>query len=260
MVHQDDQLRQLVADLKERGEWENTLLIIAADHGHPAGTFARFGRGLFDPQPPLWEGALFDSYSTRVPMMWIWPGHIEGGRRFSEKVSMIDILPTLLDLVGLPQPAVVQGQSLAPLLRGESMDVRPVIFDEFRVDEASGEMIGNIEMIDGRWGASLEIAPVVEGADPTMGRHVTPVGGRWGAHHEFFPDQPRFLLYDLEADPFATTAVNDEHPQLVERYRRLLQLQWKAHLALAKQFAGEIEEVPLSPEQLEQLKSLGYIQ
>jgi hypothetical protein len=33
------------------GEWEDTLLVIAADHGHPAGTFARFGRGLFEPQP-----------------------------------------------------------------------------------------------------------------------------------------------------------------------------------------------------------------
>ena len=260
MVHQDDQLRALVDRLKARGEWENTLLIIAADHGHPAGTFSRFGRGLFDPQPPLWEGAMLDSYSTRIPMMWIWPGRIEGGRRLSEKVSMIDVLPTLLDLVGLPQPAVLQGQSLAPLLRGESMEVRPVIFDEFRVDEATGEMIGNIEMIDGRWGASLEIAPTAEGADPDLGRHVVPLGGRWGAHHEFFPDQPRFLLYDLEADPFAKRAVNDEHPQLVEKYRRKLLLQWKAHLALAKQFSGETEDVPLSPDQLEQLKSLGYIQ
>jgi arylsulfatase A-like enzyme len=260
MVHQDDQLRALVDDLKERGEWENTILVIGADHGHPAGTFSRFGRGLIDPQPPIWQGALFDSYSTRVPMMWIWPGKIEGGRRLSEKVSMIDVLPTLLDLVGLPQPDVLQGQSLAPLLRGEEMEVRPVIFDEFRVDEESGEMIGNIEMIDGRWGASLEIAPTAEDADPTLGRHVVPIGGRWGAHHEYFPDQPRFLLYDLDADPFTKKAVNDEHPDLVERYRRLLQIQWKAHLALAQQFSGETEEVPLSPEQLEQLKSLGYIQ
>ncbi len=40
----------------------------------------------------------------------------------------------------------------------------------------------------------------------------------------------------------------------------MLLIQWKAHLALASQFAGEAEEVPLSPEQLEQLKALGYIQ
>jgi len=66
MAHQDEQLARFVRRLKGQGEWENTLLVIAADHGHPAGTFARFGRGLFDPQPEPWQGALFDSYSTRV--------------------------------------------------------------------------------------------------------------------------------------------------------------------------------------------------
>ena len=121
-------------------------------------------------------------------------------------------------------------------------------------------MIGNLEIVDGRWGASLEIRPVATDADPELGRHEIPAGGRWGARHPFSPDVPRLLLYDLEADPFATSAVNEAHPDLVERYRRTLLIQWKAHLALAQQFSGEIEEVPLSPEQLEQLKALGYIQ
>jgi arylsulfatase A-like enzyme len=258
MAYQDRELGRLVENLKKRGEWQDTLLVIGADHGHPAGTFPRWGRGLFEPPPPGWEGALFDSYATRVPLIIVWPGHIEGGRRYSEPVSMIDVLPTILDLVGLPAPEVLQGRSLAPFLRGEELPARELVFDEFRVDEATGEMIGNIELVDGRWGASLEVGPVAAGADPAFGRHATPAGGRWGAVHPFFAEEPRLLLYDLEKDPFAVRAVNEEHPELVEHYRKILLERWDAHRALATQFQ-EGESAPLDPAQLEQLRALGYV-
>jgi arylsulfatase A-like enzyme len=259
MAFQDAELERFVRRLEARGEWQNTLLVVGSDHGHPAGTFARFGRGLFEPQPEPWQGALFDAFATRVPLVFVWPRRIEGGRRIEAPVSMIDVLPTVLDLAGLPRPEVAQGQSLAPLLRGESMPVRPVVFDEFRVDEATGELIGNLEIVDGRWGASLEIGPQPAGADPTRGRHMVPVGGRWGALHRYFPEVPRLLLYDLWSDPFARRAVNDEHPELVERYTRELLTLWKAHQALAQRYR-EAGDVALDPEQLRQLKALGYIQ
>ncbi|HEX5760057.1 MAG TPA: sulfatase-like hydrolase/transferase, partial [Thermoanaerobaculia bacterium] len=262
MAFQDQQLAGFVERLKRTGRWKDTILVVAADHGHPAGTFARFGRGLFEPQPAPWEGALFDSYSTRVPLLVVWPGHVAGGRRFTRPVSMIDVLPTLLELAGLPPPEVLQGRSLAPLLLGRESEEEgegvPVVLDEFRVDER-GEMIGNLEMIDGRWGASLEIGPLPGGLAAPKGRHAVPVGGRWGALHPFFPEAPRLLLYDLWNDPFARRAVNGRHPALVERYRRALLRQWRAHLALAGRFR-EAGEIPLTPEQLQQLRSLGYIQ
>ena len=258
MAFQDAELRNLVERLKAEGEWENTLLVIGADHGHPAGTFARFGRGLFEPRPPDWEGALFDSYSTRVPLMFVWPAKIEGGRRIAQPVSMIDVLPTIVELAGLPAPEITQGRSLAPLLlsRGTELEPKPVIFDEFRVEEPSGEMVGNLEIMDGRWGASLEIGP--DGDDPARGRHPVPAGGRWGAVHPFFAGEPRLLLYDLEKDPFTLHAVNAEHPELVERYRKILLEHWAAHRALAQRFQ-EAEGEPLTTEQLQQLRALGYI-
>jgi arylsulfatase A-like enzyme len=258
MAFQDRELERFVEGLKARGEWENTLLVIAADHGHPAGTFARFGRGLFEPRPASWEGALCDSYATRIPLMFVWPKKIQGGRRIADPVSMIDVLPTILELAGLPQPDVMQGRSLAPLLLGRKLEPRPVILEEFRVDEASGELVGNIEMIDGRWGASLEIGPLPEGADPNRGRHAVPAGGRWGAVHPFFADAPRLLLYDLLQDPFTLRAVNAEHPEKVAHYRRLLLEQWEVHRALAARFT-EAGEQALTPAVLRQLQSLGYV-
>lgn len=44
--------------------------------------------------------------------------NIEGGQRFDQPASLIDILPTILELVDLPMPEVMMGQSLAPLMLG----------------------------------------------------------------------------------------------------------------------------------------------
>ena len=257
MEHQDYQLGRLGERLKDRGEWGHTLLIIASDHGHPAGSFPRFGRGLLDPEPREWEGALFGAFNTHIPLIFVWPDRIAGGQRFTQRVSMIDILPTVLDLVGLPLPDLTQGQSLAPLLLGEEgFAPQPVILDEFRYDADTGELVGNIEIIDGRWGASLEIGPTPEGADPRFGRHAIPAAGRGDSL--YFPEVPRLLLYDLDADPFAVQSVNERYPGLVEKYSGLLLRQWKAHQALAKRFQPA-EAAPLTPDELRALRSLGYI-
>ncbi|MEE9576761.1 MAG: sulfatase [Gemmatimonadota bacterium] len=259
MAHNDHQLGRLIDRLKAQGEWENTILVIGADHGHPAGSFSRFGRGLLEPQPADDEGALFDSYRSRIPLIFVWPGHIRAGRRFSKPVSMIDVLPTLLDLVGLPQPEILQGRSLAPLLLGEvgeeEWEERPVIFDQFQADLETGELTGHIEVVDGRWGASMAILPSHWDEDGT----APPIAGGWRAARPLLPDMPPVLLYDLWNDPFATANVNDEHPELVETYTEFLEQQWEAHQLLARRFTagGEVE---LTPEQLETLRSLGYIQ
>jgi arylsulfatase A-like enzyme len=150
------------------------------------------------------------------------------------------MLPTILDLADLPMPEVMQGQSLAPLLLGETgWEPRPVILDEFEVDRDTGEFRGRIEVIDGRWGASLEINP-----DPKKK-----------------PEQQRpvpLLLYDLWNDPYCLNSLHEKRLDLVEKYTKFLEAQWKAHQALAKHFTRS-EDSPLTPEQLRTLRSLGYI-
>jgi arylsulfatase A-like enzyme len=177
---------------------------------------------------------------SRIPLIVVWPGHIAGGQSFSQPVSMIDMLPTILDLTDLPMPEVMQGQSLAPLLLGElGWEPRPIILDEFEVDRDTGELRGRIEVIDGRWGASLEI-----NLDP-----------------EVPPEERRpvpLLLYDLWNDPECLNSLHEERPDLLEKYTKFLEAQWEAHQALAQHFT-RAKDSPLTPEQLETLRSLGYI-
>ena len=250
MAHQDFQIGQLVERLQQRGEWEHTLLIVAADH---AGAAAH----LPDPFPPRW-GPMFNASVTRVPLIVVWPEQIAPGQRFSQPVSMIDVLPTILSLAGLPMPEILQGQSLTPLLfQEEGWEPRPVVLDEFAIDD-SGELSGYIEVIDGRWGASLLINP--SSSTTLMGAVPDIPKSREGDGYELTHRRPAALfLYDLWSDPYAQHSLHEDRPKLVEEYTRFLEAQWEAHQLLAQRFSQSTNAV-LTPEQLETLRSLGYIQ
>ena len=236
MACQDRAIGKLVEGLKKRGDWENTLFIVAADHGHVAA-----GLPLLDPKAPRWDAPLFAAQKSRIPMIYVWPGKIAPGQRFAQPVSMIDMLPTILDLAGLPGPKVVQGQSLAPLLLGKSgWRQRPVVFDEFEVDD--GHLFGSIEVIDGRWGASLRIDLRPDDRKTRRDR-LRPAP---------------LLVFDIQEDPHAFRSLHGERPDLVEKYMKMLHRIWKEHRALAGKF-NRASRVPLAPDQVEALRSLGYL-
>lgn len=240
MAHNDEQLGRLVDQLRASGEWENTLLIIGADHSIDA-AMDDMNPALQDSLPPAWSYPMFRPSVGKVPLLFVWPGHIQPGQRFQEPVvSMIDVLPTVLDLVGLPLPDVMQGQSLAPVLLGTGeWESRPVILEQYNADGLAPEEFSHIDVVDGRWGASLEISPAP--AAPEERRRPVPV-----------------LIYDLWTDPYALHSIHEERPDLVEKYTTFLEAQWEAHQSLAELFTPTAG-VALTPEQLETLRSLGYI-
>jgi hypothetical protein len=115
---------------------------------------------------------------------------------------------------------------------------RPVILDEFATDPATGLLRGRLEVIDGRWGASMWIGPPV----PNPARQRP-----WPV-----------LLCDLWNDPLCVTPVNEQQPDVLIRYTKFLEDQWQAHQALARQFEPG-PKVALTPAQLERLRALGYV-
>jgi arylsulfatase A-like enzyme len=235
MAHNDYQIGQLVKRLKDSGEWEETLFIISADHG------SRHGLDLLDPQPKVWGASSF-SYRYRIPLIVIWPGKIAPGLRFSQSVSMIDLLPTILELAGLPPAAIFQGQSLVPLLLGEGIwEPGPVILDEFDLNSHTGIFSGRIQAIDERWIASLRI-------------ELDTKSGKVLGEDEF----QRFYLADRWIDPHYGGNVKEKYPDISEKYLNLLKKKWREHQELAKRFSRSSEK-SLTAKQLETLRSLGYI-
>lgn len=100
----DRQFGLLLEDLRRRGLYDEMLIVLASDHGE-----GFYEHGI--------QGHGWDLYreSIQVPMLLKLPGTTTG-QRIAEPVQQIDLLPTLLELVGVEVPASIQGRSLASLL------------------------------------------------------------------------------------------------------------------------------------------------
>jgi hypothetical protein len=97
----DDSLAALLDGLRERGLEDNTLFVICGDHGEAFGQHeGNYGHTLF-----LYEE------NVRVPLLVAAPG-LTDGVRVGRVASLVDLAPTVLDLLGLPAPAAYQGRSL----------------------------------------------------------------------------------------------------------------------------------------------------
>jgi arylsulfatase A-like enzyme len=106
---------RLLAKVDELGLRDTTAIFFIADHGFMLGEQGWIGKG----RCPLYEPL------NHVPLIMRVPG-IQGGRRLSAYAQAADLMPTILDLAGVPNPGTTHGKSLVPVLRGEQDHVRDV--------------------------------------------------------------------------------------------------------------------------------------
>lgn len=225
----DSLLKETFDDLKKRGLWDDTLIIVTADHGEELFDH----NGYFHHSPSLYDGAL------RVPLLIKFPGQ-RGRRVVRENVSHIDILPTLHHYYsGRPEAGRYAGLSLLDLLGGKTRAFHDrVLFAEAEGSRVVASIVGSRKLIHNPFG----IVP------------HTPLG-------QPFPMGP-VEFYDLETDPGETRnlAASDDpvlRRLLSESGRHIREaLQAKAK----KKDGGKIE---LSEQERleadEALRTLGYI-
>lgn len=91
--HVDDCIGKVMDYLERSGKKENTVIVFMADHGELMGDHGMYCKGPFH-----YEGLL------RVPLMMAWPGHLQEGKRESALVSLLDFMPTILELAGADYP------------------------------------------------------------------------------------------------------------------------------------------------------------
>lgn len=117
----DDALGEILRALEESGEDGRTLIVFLSDHGMPL---------------PFAKTQLY-YHSTRTPLMVRWPGVTAAGTVDDRHlVSGVDLLPTLLEIAGVPAPQGMDGRSFAPVLRGEAQAGRDFVVTEY--NENSG--------------------------------------------------------------------------------------------------------------------------
>lgn len=117
IAYTDTEIRRLLDGLTERGLDRNTIVVLLSDHGEEFGDHGDFQHNA------IWDEHLHVPLILRAPAAVAASVPPAGlvGVRVPDRVQLVDVLPTLLELMDLPVPAHVQGRSLLPLLRGQSM-------------------------------------------------------------------------------------------------------------------------------------------
>ncbi len=183
---------------------DNTLVIFTTDHGLPF---------------PGAKATLYDR-GLGVLLIMRGPGGFTGGRVIDGLVSHLDIYPTLCDLVGVPRPPWLQGESLLPLVSGKAKELRDAIFAEATFHSAYEPQRAvrtkrwkYIRRFDGR------NRPVLPNTDDSLSKDVLMRYG-WGQR-----DIDAEQLYDLVFDPneAANLAKDARYAAELEELRGMLQ-------------------------------------
>ncbi len=182
----DEQLGRLLDALEGHGLADETVVVFTSDHGDML-----WSQGTVKKEQP-WEE------SVRVPLLVRWPGRVPAGRKSDALVSTVDLMPTLLGLMGVEIPEPVEGADLSAVVLG-GKDAGP--------------------------GAVLLTEPVIVDQGRRLGlrewrglRTARYTYARWA-------DGGRWLLYDNEADPYQMKNLIDspDHARVREELERELQ-------------------------------------
>jgi arylsulfatase A-like enzyme len=215
----DHVMGRLLEVLAREGRLDDTLVIVAADHGE-----GLMQHGWLTHGPQLYEEAV------RVPFVFRWPARLPRGRRVVEPVQLADLLPTLLELLDLPAPAALpplDGQSLVAALTGAGR-------------------------LDPRRPMLLQRRSYESGSDGELAIRGEKYGVRIGDHKYIEAEEEnQYELYDLSRDPGETRNLASDAPALLAPLAAALDA-W-----IAKPLAPHAASA-LSEEDAQKLEALGY--
>ena len=223
----DHEIGRLLERLEELGLREDTLIAFLADHGEE---FREHGRP--------WHGHSVYGDMINVPLILNWPGVVPAGLVVEETTQSIDLMPTLLELARLPIPDQAQGRSLVPLMAAPEEPETlgwpggPVFSERRRIPSES-----------------------TEGAPDAY--TVLRDGWKLIWNVECRDDRPELELFDHDTDPLDLNNVAGDHGALVAQLRGEIEI-WLERVE-AQKVSDETLSEDLSPQELEQLRALGYV-
>ena len=190
-------------DLAERlGLFDNTLIIWASDHGH------LFGDHDLQGKPGAELGKLYE-ITTRIPLLVHHPEGLGAGERIRGIVQPPDMMPSILEFMGVETPGSVHGRSFWPLVRGETERIRDFACSSRFPPTAGSVGYASVEgaTFDGWAGSDRTVEP------------STVTDNEWA--YLAAPAGMQSELYDLRVDPQQRNNVVDDQPDVAERRRQI---------------------------------------
>ncbi len=187
--HVDRLVAGLLETLDAAGWLDDALVVVTADHGET-----------FHSDTEVWDhGEAVTDQTVHTPLILWWKDGRGGGRGVADVVSNVDVLPSLLELLGLPVPDGIDGLSFVPTLRDPATPhPREVAFAE-----ATKPHLNDRE--------GWQNAPMAKAATTRSHKLVRSFGGR------------AFALYDLRQDPAEVHDVLALQPSVADALRAALE-------------------------------------
>ena len=211
----DGAIGRVVDHLKRLGRYDETLIIITADHGESLGRHREKTHSYFIYQD-----------TQHVPLVIRAPG-LRSSSRVDAAVGLVDLLPTVLELLGIGTPDGLDGESLVPYLTAEPTSERSGLVNRQLYIES--------------------FVPTDYGCTPLVGV----VSDRWKYIHTRRPE-----LYDLRTDPGESQNLFESEPDVAIELERELR---RLASATSARVSPSESRMTLDPETRHALEKLGYI-
>jgi arylsulfatase A-like enzyme/Tfp pilus assembly protein PilF len=214
IAYVDSQLARVVQALESGGLLDRTIIVVVGDHGESLGEHGEGAHGFF-----LYEGVI------RVPLIVRTPYPSTRGRRVRELVRTVDVMPTVLDLLGMPSPSGAAGRSLVGPMTGAGSA-------SSAAQEAYSESLYPLNQFG--WSDLKALR-----------------AGRYK-----YIEAPRPELYDLQSDPQEKHNLYDERRSLAEGMRNRLS---EIDRSASAEGSRERKTIEVDPETRARLAALGYV-
>ena len=208
IAYMDNKIGDLFNILRAAGLYENSLIILTSDHGEE---FQEHGRML--------HNNLFYDETMHVPLIVKLPGQNNNHREFNSLIESIDIMPSILDFLGVEKKPYMQGESFFSLID----------------DNGAKEWKENVFAFGDNSSAFIRTK-------------------RWKLLTDSLLRKGGFKLFDLLEDPMEKFDVKDKYPEVTKNLKNELIAKYKA---IQKKTSAK--QVILTEEQKEKLKALGYL-
>ena len=209
----DEQVGRLVEFLKKNNLYDQTLIVVVSDHGEGLGEHGEKTHGFF-----IYNSTLHVPLIFKLPLEKSIPN-----KEIGNLVSLIDLLPTVLQVAGVNIPGEVQGKSLLPLMQGRRGQSLESLYAE-----------SYLPRIHFNWS---ELRSLQEG-------------------HYHFIDAPKPELYDLSQDPRELKNLYAQRRKIADDLQGRLARLIKLYLSASGDKTAE--QTGMDPVLMERLKSLGY--
>ncbi|WP_226527020.1 sulfatase [Metabacillus niabensis] len=176
----DDMLKDLDEYLIKLGIKDDTLLVLFGDHGES-----------LTEHDIYWDHCGLYEATVHVPMIMRWPGKIPEGLKVSNLVQHADLMPTLLEAIGLELPDKLDGKSLWPLILGKKISHHSEIY----LSECAWQAARGIRTNQYKYIETYDSGPF---------------------------SRPPIELYDILEDPNEETNLSDKLPKQVEKFKKQL--------------------------------------